>query len=165
MSAPPAPARTAAAVAAAGAAGLALVVAHPPLGWWWAAWLVAPLLVVALRTAGPDHPADPAGVGPGAGRAVVLGLVAGAVGYGVMLHWIAFAGGAVAWVLLAGIQAGWVGLWALLAAIERWVTDTGVPVVEIAVNADNPGGVAFLEASGYRPGRILMVPERTSGAA
>mgnify|MGYP001552065506 FL=1 len=116
MSAPPAPARTAAAVAAAGAAGLALVVAHPPLGWWWAAWLVAPLLVVALRTAGPDHPADPAGVGPGAGRAVVLGLVAGAVGYGVMLHWIAFAGGAVAWVLLAGIQAGWVGLWALLVA-------------------------------------------------
>lgn len=54
---------------------------------------------------------------------------------------------------------------ALLAAIERWVTDTGVPVVEIAVNADNPGGVAFLEAAGYRPGRILMVPERTPGPA
>lgn len=54
---------------------------------------------------------------------------------------------------------------ALLAAIERWVEDTGVPVVEIAVNADNPGGVAFLEASGYRPGRILMVPERSSRPA
>lgn len=47
---------------------------------------------------------------------------------------------------------------ALLTAIERWVADTGVPVVEIAVNADNPEGVGFLEASGYRPGRILMVP-------
>lgn len=47
---------------------------------------------------------------------------------------------------------------ALLAAIERWVADTGVPMVEIAVNADNPEGVGFLEASGYRPGRILMVP-------
>jgi GNAT superfamily N-acetyltransferase len=54
---------------------------------------------------------------------------------------------------------------ALLAAIERWVEDTGVPMVEIAVNADNPEGVAFLESSGYRPGRILMVPaepKRTS---
>jgi GNAT superfamily N-acetyltransferase len=47
---------------------------------------------------------------------------------------------------------------ALLAAIERWVEDTRVPMVEIAVNADNPEGVAFLEAAGYRPGRILMVP-------
>lgn len=47
---------------------------------------------------------------------------------------------------------------ALLAAIEQWVADTRVPIVEVAVNADNPEGVAFLEASGYRPGRILMVP-------
>ena len=52
---------------------------------------------------------------------------------------------------------------ALLAAIERWVADTGVPMVEIAVNADNPGGVAFLQASGYRPGRILMVPVEPTG--
>ena len=52
---------------------------------------------------------------------------------------------------------------ALLSAIERWVEDTGVPMVEIAVNADNPEGVAFLEAAGYRPGRILMVP-RAAGA-
>jgi GNAT superfamily N-acetyltransferase len=54
---------------------------------------------------------------------------------------------------------------ALLGAIERWVADTGVPVVEVAVNADNPEGVAFLEAAGYRPGRILMVPAEPKPAA
>ncbi len=54
---------------------------------------------------------------------------------------------------------------ALLAAIERWVEDTGVPMVEISVNADNPEGVGFLTASGYRPGRILMVRGGTSPSA
>lgn len=46
---------------------------------------------------------------------------------------------------------------ALLSAIERWVTDTRVPVLEVAVNAENEGGVAFLRSAGYRPGRMLMV--------
>jgi GNAT superfamily N-acetyltransferase len=46
---------------------------------------------------------------------------------------------------------------ALLAAIERWAEDTRVPVVEVAVNAENEGGVAFLRSAGYRPGRMLMV--------
>lgn len=46
---------------------------------------------------------------------------------------------------------------ALLTAIERWAADTRVPVVEVAVNADNEEGVGFLVASGYRPGRVLMV--------
>jgi len=50
---------------------------------------------------------------------------------------------------------------ALLDAIERWAEDTRVPVVEVAVNADNEGGVAFLVAAGYRPGRVFMVrPDR-----
>jgi len=51
---------------------------------------------------------------------------------------------------------------ALLAAIEAWVADTRVPVMEVAVNAVNAGGIAFLEASGYRPGTMLMV--RSDGA-
>jgi GNAT superfamily N-acetyltransferase len=46
---------------------------------------------------------------------------------------------------------------ALLSAIERWAADTRVPVIEVAVNAENEGGVAFLRAAGYRPGRMLMV--------
>ncbi len=48
---------------------------------------------------------------------------------------------------------------ALLAAIETWVEDTRVPVMEVAVNAENEGGVAFLRSAGYRPGRMLMVRE------
>lgn len=46
---------------------------------------------------------------------------------------------------------------ALLAAIEAWVADTRVPVMEVAVNAENAGGVAFLRAAGYRPGVMMMV--------
>jgi GNAT superfamily N-acetyltransferase len=46
---------------------------------------------------------------------------------------------------------------ALLGAIEDWAADTRVPVIEVAVNAENEAGVAFLRAAGYRPGRMLMV--------
>ncbi len=46
---------------------------------------------------------------------------------------------------------------ALLAAIETWVADTRVPMMEVAVNAENEGGVAFLRSAGYRPGRMMMV--------
>jgi GNAT superfamily N-acetyltransferase len=46
---------------------------------------------------------------------------------------------------------------ALLGAIEVWVEDTRVPLMEVAVNAENEGGVAFLRASGYRPGRMMMI--------
>jgi GNAT superfamily N-acetyltransferase len=45
---------------------------------------------------------------------------------------------------------------ALLTAIQRWANDTRVPVVEISVAADNPGGQAFLESLGYVPRRVLM---------
>lgn len=54
---------------------------------------------------------------------------------------------------------------ALLTAIEEWAADTRVPVIEVAVNAENEGGVAFLRAAGYRPGRVLMVRDEASGRA
>jgi GNAT superfamily N-acetyltransferase len=54
---------------------------------------------------------------------------------------------------------------ALLSAIEEWAADTRVPVIEVAVNAENEGGVAFLRAAGYRPGRVLMVRDEASGRA
>lgn len=59
---------------------------------------------------------------------------------------------------------------ALLSAIETWAADTRLPLLEVAVNAENADGVAFLAASGYRPGTVLMVPteravERTDGGA
>lgn len=54
---------------------------------------------------------------------------------------------------------------ALLSAIEEWAADTRVPVIEVAVNAENEGVVAFLRAAGYRPGRVLMVRDEASGRA
>ncbi len=116
MSRRPAAARAAATVALAGAAGAALWAAHAPLALGGAAWLVAPLLVAALRAAAEGDPLDPGGEGPSVRRAVVVGTLAGAVGYGTMLHWIAYAGGALAWIMLAGVQALWVGLWSGLVA-------------------------------------------------
>lgn len=52
---------------------------------------------------------------------------------------------------------------ALLTAIETWVADTRVPLMEVAVNAENGAGVAFLRSAGYRPGKMLMV--RDDGAS
>lgn len=51
---------------------------------------------------------------------------------------------------------------ALLVAVQSWAAGTRVPVVEISVAHDNEDGIAFLEALGYRPRRILLslTPER-----
>jgi GNAT superfamily N-acetyltransferase len=45
---------------------------------------------------------------------------------------------------------------ALLTTIQRWATDTRVPVVEVSIAVDNEEGRRFLEASGYVPRRILF---------
>lgn len=45
----------------------------------------------------------------------------------------------------------------LLAEIERWATGARIATVEVSVASDNPAGVAFLEAAGYRARRLLMV--------
>jgi GNAT superfamily N-acetyltransferase len=44
----------------------------------------------------------------------------------------------------------------LLLAVQDWAGGTRVPVVEISVQPDNEDGVAFLQALGYRPRRVLM---------
>lgn len=45
---------------------------------------------------------------------------------------------------------------ALLLAVQGWAAGTRVPVVEISVSHDNQEGLAFLQALGYEPRRILM---------
>lgn len=47
----------------------------------------------------------------------------------------------------------------LLTEIELWASGTRIPVVEVSVASDNPAGVAFLEAAGYRSRRVLMARE------
>ena len=51
---------------------------------------------------------------------------------------------------------------ALLLAVQDWARGTRVPVVEISAAHGNDAGIAFLEALGYRPRRVLMTltPER-----
>ncbi len=102
------------ALSAAVAAGAALWAAHPPLGSSVSAWLVAPLLVTALRIAGGGHPLDPGAVPPSRRTALLLGTTAGSAGYGAMLVWISYEAGAAAWILLTLIQALWLGLWSVL---------------------------------------------------
>lgn len=45
---------------------------------------------------------------------------------------------------------------ALLLAVQDWARGTRVPIVEISVAHDNTDGMAFLEALGYEPRRVLM---------
>lgn len=61
----------------------------------------------------------------------------------------------------AGHRRGGVGK-RLLEEIERWAAGARIPVVEVSVAADNPAGVAFLEAAGYRARRLLMSRDATS---
>jgi len=58
-----------------------------------------------------------------------------------------------------GHRRAGVGL-ALLHEIERWGDEARIPVVEVSVAVDNPAGVHFLEAAGYRARRVLMARER-----
>jgi GNAT superfamily N-acetyltransferase len=45
---------------------------------------------------------------------------------------------------------------ALLLAVQGWARGTRVPIVEISVAHGNTEGLAFLEALGYEPRRVLM---------
>lgn len=45
---------------------------------------------------------------------------------------------------------------ALLEAVQRWASGTGVPIVDISVAVGNDAGVAFLESLGYEARRTLM---------
>lgn len=55
----------------------------------------------------------------------------------------------------SGHRRGGVGS-RLLAEIERWATGARIEHVEVSVASDNPAGIAFLEAAGYRARRLLM---------
>lgn len=59
----------------------------------------------------------------------------------------------------AGHRRSGVGL-ALLHEIERWGEEARIPLVEVSVAVDNPAGVHFLEAAGYRARRLLMAREQ-----
>ncbi|MDQ3931908.1 MAG: GNAT family N-acetyltransferase [Actinomycetota bacterium] len=45
---------------------------------------------------------------------------------------------------------------ALLQAIQRWARETGIPVVEVSVPANDEVGLSLLKSAGYVPRRILF---------
>ena len=92
------------------AAGLALAGAHPPIG-----MDLLALAVPALLVAGTDVARR------GAGRPWLVGGVAAAVGYGLLLGWVMIPAGLVGWSLLVLVHVGW---WALLAWTVAWLPTT-----------------------------------------
>ena len=95
-------------------AGVALWAAHPPVGFALAAFLVAPLLVAAMRVLSGDGVLLPSARVAVTARIAVPALVAGIVGYGAMISWLIAPAGVLGWALLVLVQALWLGLWALL---------------------------------------------------
>lgn len=93
-------------------AGAAVLVAHPPVGWWWASFAAPALLVFAVHL-------DP-------GRAGRLGIVAGVVAYGPMLSWLILPAGVLGWGLLVAIQAATLGLVASL--LRPWLLTRWLPL-------------------------------------
>ena len=107
--------RPARALVLAGAAGIALYAAHPPVGIWPAAFLVVPLLLAALLEV--ERPPMQA----------ALGLVTGAVGYGLMLLWVVHPAGYLGWALLTLVQGAFVGVVAWL--LGRFATSRSIVVL------------------------------------
>lgn len=98
-------------------AGAALLVAHPPVGWWWATFIGPALLVAALHL----HPQ----------RAGWLGAVTGLVTFGPMLTWLILPAGYLAWGLLVAIQAGFLAVLALL--LRPWLASRWLPVAAATI--------------------------------
>jgi apolipoprotein N-acyltransferase len=111
----------------AGLAGVALWAAHPPVAARPLAFLVAPLLVTALRLGGGGDARDRDAPTPPARRALWLGMLAGALGYGPMIAWLIPPAGILGWALLVTVQAAWLGLWAVLVA--PWLRSRMLPIV------------------------------------
>jgi apolipoprotein N-acyltransferase len=111
----------------AGLAGAALWAAHPPIALPLTAFLVVPSLLTALRLAGGGVAMDRSAPSPRLLPALGLGALAGALGYGPMISWLIAPAGIVGWSLLVGVQAAWLGLWAVLVA--PWLRSRLLPLV------------------------------------
>jgi apolipoprotein N-acyltransferase len=107
---PPAPVRPLLsrppALAAAVAGGAAMLVSFPNPNLWWLAPVAVALIALATHRRGLRG-----GFG--------LGALAGLVTFVPLLHWTNIVGGAVPWLLLAGLQALYIGL---LGAASAWVS-------------------------------------------
>ncbi|MFA9428710.1 apolipoprotein N-acyltransferase [Egicoccus sp. AB-alg2] len=85
-----------------------MLVAHPPLEWWWASFAAPALLLAAL--AFDLRLAERTG---GRARPFRLGLLTGLATFGPMLSWLVLPAGYFGWALLATVQALFFGVLAV----------------------------------------------------
>jgi len=97
-------------------AGVLLWMSHAPVAAAPSAFLIAPVLVAAMRTTSAEGPFVPSARVTGALPAALPALVAGVVGYGAMISWLIAPAGVLGWALLVLVQAAWLGVWALAVA-------------------------------------------------
>lgn len=103
-------------------AGLALLAGHEPVGWGWAGVVaLVPLSLLAREVSGGPRPLR-AGFG--------WGMLAGAAFFGPLLWWIHNIGELVAWPLLTGVLAPFVGAW--VALLAWWGERRGRAVLAVA---------------------------------
>src|SRR5690606_2224100 len=136
---------------AATAAGLGLLLAFPPYGWWWLAPVAVALLAVAVHRRR---------VRAGAG----LGALTGAVFFVPLLSWTNIEVGHVPWLLLAGLEAGYLALLGAAAAYtsplaDRWrwawpLLTAGLWVAQEALRSRTPFG-------GFPWGRLAFSQEES----
>ena len=133
-------------------AGLALYGAHPPIGRGFLGLLVAPLLLASMRAAGGGHIIDVQADSPTAPRAALLGVIAGSVGYGMMISWLIAPAGVIGWGLLVLIQAAWLGLWA--AVVARFLQHALLPIIAATVWVGMDVLRGFVPLSGFSWGAL-----------
>jgi apolipoprotein N-acyltransferase len=128
------------------ASGGALLLSHPP-GRLWPLTFVAPALLVAALWSGAKVPTRRPVV-----RAAVLGGLAGLTLYGPMLSWLILPAGVLGWALLAGIQAAWMALLAVL--LRPWLDRWWLPLVAAALWTGVDAWRAVVPLNGFEWGAI-----------
>lgn len=129
------------------AAGAAILVSHPPFGWWGATFLGPGLLLAALWA---DRHA--AGGKSGLRRGFGLGVLFGLTCFGPMLSWLILPAGWVGWGLLVAVQAAWFGLLAML--VVPWLEHRALPLVLAVVWTGIDAWRAITPLNGFEWGAI-----------
>jgi apolipoprotein N-acyltransferase len=133
-------------VLAAGA-GLAVLVAHPPVGWWWMSFLAPALLLAALSVDARAAAAEGRGV-----RAARLGALAGVVTFAPMLSWLILPAGVVGWGLLVLTQTAWMAVLALL--LRPALASAWLPLVTAVVWTGIDAWRAVVPLNGFEWGAL-----------
>ena len=133
-------------VLAAGA-GLAVLVAHPPVGWWWMSFLAPALLLAALSVDARAAAVEGRGV-----RAARLGALAGVVTFAPMLSWLILPAGVVGWGLLVLTQTAWMAVLALL--LRPALASAWLPLVTAVVWTGIDAWRAVVPLNGFEWGAL-----------